>query len=220
MSTSDGKKKRSRGRRREREPREVTAQEVPPQEPGSREVGDDLVVPASEMERWRERALRAQAEMANMRRRMEEEVEDRTRRRLEALFHELITLADHLQLALDALPEELAASPAARPFVEGVRAIQRSLRDTMQRFGLESIEPQPEHDFDPEHHEAVHVEEQAGLEAPRLDVLRPGYRMGRRILRPAQVRLLRPAGPVPAGSGGARQEDGNPDEDPSSHGDC
>ncbi len=204
MSPSDGKKERSRSRRKDRG-RKAAAEARKATPPAA--AAEPPAATAAELEQWRERALRAQAEMVNMRRRMEEEVEDRTRRRLEALFHELITLADHLQLALDALPGELAKAPAARPFVEGVRAIHCSLEDTFQRFGLESIEPGPEQDFDPQHHEAVHVEERPDLDAPRLDVLRRGYRMGRHILRPAQVRLLRPAadGPAP-GQGDASEK--------------
>lgn len=144
------------------------------------------------LEEWRDRALRAHAEMQNMRKRLENEVEDRTRARMEALFHELILLHDHLELALEAVPAGLEQDPAAAPFTCGVRAIHGSFESLLRRFGLETIQPGPEQEFDPENHEAVQTVERPDLARPRLELVRRGYRMGRRILRPAQVRLLRP----------------------------
>ncbi|RMH01607.1 MAG: nucleotide exchange factor GrpE [Planctomycetota bacterium] len=145
---------------------------------------------------WRDRALRAHAEMQNMRKRLESEVEERTRMRMEALFQELITLNDHLELALAALPDELEQNQAAAGFLAGIKAIAASFDDLLRRFGLEAIQPADDQEFDPDRHEAVQTEEREGLEAPRLELVRRGYQIGRRILRPAQVRVLRPAEPA------------------------
>ncbi len=163
--------------------------------PRKQEPGKEPAAPAApkeDAEDWRERALRAQAEMLNMRRRMDHDVEERARMRTEAILAECITLADHLELALQSLPESLAGNSSARPFVLGVQAIQASLNQLLERFGVESIHPQEGQEFDAEHFEAVHVEALEGLEKERMELMRRGYRMGRRILRPAQVKLLRP----------------------------
>ncbi|HEX9794660.1 MAG TPA: nucleotide exchange factor GrpE, partial [Planctomycetota bacterium] len=104
----------------------------------------------------------------------------------------LITITDHMDLGLGSAPARLDDDPEAAPFLLGMRAIRSSLRSVLERFGLQAIHPEPDHEFDPEQHEAVHVETRAELGAPQLETLRPGYRMGRRILRPAQVRLLQP----------------------------
>lgn len=163
---------------------------------------------------WKDKALRAQAEMVNMRRRMDQDVEERTRMRLESLFHELIMLHDHLELALDSLPAELADSKEAGAFIQGIRAIHASLEATLMRHGLEKIHPSQEHDFDSEHHEAVRIVESAEISAPRLELVRRGYRMGRRILRPAQVVLHRPLTP-PSGGADRPQDEREPgDQDP------
>lgn len=154
---------------------------------------EDQQAPREEtLEHWQDRALRAQAEMVNMRRRLETDVEDRTRARMEAMFHELIMVTDHMELALSAVPESLHGDKSSKSFLDGVRAIQKALESTLERFGLQRIQPQPDQEFDPEQHEAVHVEEKEGVENSELAVLRRGYRMGNRILRPAQVRLIRP----------------------------
>jgi len=160
--------------------------------PAAAEATQAAAASKENAEDWRERALRAQAEMINMRRRLDHDVEERTRMRTEALLAECITLADHLELALSALPESLAGDPLARPFVQGVQAIQASLAQMLERFGVESIHPQEGQEFDSRHFEAIHVETRKGLEKECMELLRRGYRMGQRILRPAQVRLLRP----------------------------
>ncbi|MFQ5748079.1 MAG: nucleotide exchange factor GrpE [Planctomycetota bacterium] len=171
----------------------MTSRKKKKSEPRKKEQGQAApAAPKEDAEDWRERALRAQAEMINMRRRLDHDVEERTRMRTEALLAECITLADHLELALSALPESLAGDASARPFVQGVQAIQASLTQMLERFGVESIHPQEGQEFDSQHFEAIHVETREGLGKERMELLRRGYRLGRRILRPAQVKLLRP----------------------------
>jgi molecular chaperone GrpE len=157
------------------------------------QVSDEVTQDEQEsVEAWRDRALRAQAEMANMRRRLEADTEDRTRRRMEALLQELIMVADHMDLALGSLPTSITEAKGADAFLMGMQAIQSSLEAVMRQHGLEFIQPAPDADFDPELHEAVGNAEDTPSEtdSPSLKVLRKGYKMGRRILRPAQVRIL------------------------------
>ncbi len=141
------------------------------------------------VEMWRDKALRAQAEMANMRRRLEADTEDRTRRRMEALLTELITVGDHMELALGVIPDGIRNAEGADAFLMGMNAIQASLEAVMRQHGLEFIQPAADAVFDPELHEAVGTEKAEEGEA-RLELLRRGYKMGRRILRPAQVRIF------------------------------
>jgi molecular chaperone GrpE len=145
------------------------------------------------VEAWKDRALRAQAEMANMRRRLASDTEDRTRRRMEALLHDLITVADHMDLALASIPAEMRDTQGADAFLMGMEAIRMALENVMRQHGLEFIQPEAEAAFDPELHEAVQTADEADLEHPRLEILRRGYRMGSKILRPAQVRVISPA---------------------------
>ncbi|TAH35921.1 MAG: nucleotide exchange factor GrpE [Planctomycetota bacterium] len=148
--------------------------------------------PEQTVEYWRDKALRAQAEMVNVRRRAEQEIDERARLRLEGVLADLIQLADALELALAAMPAAAHTDPAARPVLDGWNAIRDALAQLLARQGVEMIQPGPAAAFDPELHEAVLVTELPGAPEPRLELLRRGYRLGRRILRPAQVHLLRP----------------------------
>ncbi|KAA3613433.1 MAG: nucleotide exchange factor GrpE [Planctomycetota bacterium] len=179
-------------RNRKKAPKEEQAPESGNELDEAAAANADHEEPEQTLEFWQDRALRAQAEMANMRRRLEADVEERTRNRMEALFHELITLTDHMDLALSSLPEEAKKEKSLQGFVQGIQAIDMALRSTLERFGLQAIQPSGETAFDPDQHEAVYIEDREDLEKPQLELLRRGFRMGHRILRPAQVRLLQP----------------------------
>lgn len=142
---------------------------------------------------WKDRALRAQAEMANMRRRLDSEVEQRTRRRLEGLLHDLIMVGDHIELALGSIPEPVRAAEGADGFLLGMDAIRTAFEGVLRQHGLEQIAPAADADFDPSLHEAVQTDTEKGLDAARLELLRRGYKMGSHVLRPAQVRVVQPA---------------------------
>jgi molecular chaperone GrpE len=146
-----------------------------------------------EVEAWKDRALRAQAEMANMRRRLDTEVEQRTRRRLEGLLHDLIMVGDHIGLALGSIPEPVRAAEGADGFLLGMDAIRTAFEGVLRQHGLEQIAPQADAEFDPALHEAVHTETEDGLKATRLELMRCGYRIGNHVIRPAQVRIVQPA---------------------------
>jgi molecular chaperone GrpE len=91
------------------------------------------------------------------------------------------------------VPTELASSV----WTEGIRLIDRALRAALERAGLERIsaEGQP---FDPRVHEAL-LQEDAPERTPGVVVreLRPGYRLGDRVLRPTQVSVARGGPPPP-----------------------
>ncbi len=138
---------------------------------------------------WQDRALRAQAEIQNLRKQQASAVEEMTQSRMESLFLEVITLRDHLGLALQAGESDEQAAGLA----QGVAAIHASMDILLGRYGVEAIEPTPETTFDPGLHEAMGMEDREDLDAPQLVLVRAGYRLGRRILRPAQVKILQPA---------------------------
>jgi len=153
----------------------------------------ELELAQEEAETWKDRALRSQAEMANMRRRLDTEVEQRTRRRLESLLHDLIMVGDHINLALGSIPEPVRAAKGADGFLLGMNAIRTAFEGVLRQHGLEQIIPQADTEFDPELHEAVQTETENGLKVARLELMRCGYRMGSHVIRPAQVRIVQPA---------------------------
>lgn len=124
---------------------------------------------------------RLQAEFDNYRKRMMREQTALTARATERLVERLLPVLDNFERAL--------AHGAA---VEGVELVFRQLADVLAQEGLEEI-PAEGVSFDPSVHEAVEVTEQDDVvEATSTSVLRRGYRIGGRLLRPAMVTVARP----------------------------
>ena len=90
---------------------------------------------------------------------------------------------------LDDLERALAACPADLAWADGIELIHRKLQDILAAEGLQRIqaEGQP---FDPNFHEAITQEPAEGVESGHvIAVVRNGYMLGERVIRPAQVRV-------------------------------
>ena len=187
----------SRRRKKERRVAPEDNGGAPPEEAPDEEAPSPDPAPDPEQtpEHWRELYLRASADLHNLRKRSGQEIEERTVARLEALLGDLIRVDDFLAAALDHVPQEVREADPGGAFLSGMQAIRGALEGTLRAHGLELLEPGPDTDFDPREHEAVEVVEEPELERPRLELVKRGFRIGRRILRPAQVRLRRPAAP-------------------------
>jgi molecular chaperone GrpE len=136
---------------------------------------------------------RERADFLNYKRRVDRErTEDRDRARQD-LVQQLLPAIDDLDRALDHLPAELTN----HPWAQGIALARVRLLDTLRTVGVERIGSTGER-FDPALHEAVvYDEEQSATDQHVQSVLRPGYRLGSRLLRPAQVVV---AGPPRNGS--------------------
>ncbi len=143
---------------------------------------------------WQDQFLRVQADIQNMRKRMDQDVEDRVQLRLEALLYDLIRVADYMEAALGSIPDGVREAKQADSFLAGMDAIRMALDSVMLGHGMVFLAPAEGAEFNPDEHEAVETVEVEDLEAPRLELLGRGYRIGRRILRPAKVRLQQPKG--------------------------
>ncbi|PCJ52798.1 MAG: nucleotide exchange factor GrpE [Planctomycetota bacterium] len=156
---------------------------------------EDVQNPQETLDYWKDKALRAQADMQNMRRRLMADTEDRVRMRLEALLNDLILVADYMEAALGSIPEGVQKAEQADAFLAGMSAIQLALEGVMLGHGMTFIAPKREDEFNPEEHEAVETVTDDSLSKPSLELLSRGYRMGKRILRPAKVKILGPGTP-------------------------
>jgi molecular chaperone GrpE len=132
---------------------------------------------------------RERADFLNYRRRASQErAEERVRGRV-VLLTELLPLLDDLDRAMTQVPEELTDHPWTR----GIALSRRRLLDFLAKQGVEPVGAEGE-PFDPVRHEAIFFEERPGISEPRVTtVIRQGYRMGERVLRPAQVGVVGPA---------------------------
>jgi molecular chaperone GrpE len=137
---------------------------------------------AAEYEHLREMYLRKLAEFDNFRKRTEREKKDLEQSAAVGLVREIIPVLDNFERALQHQSE---TDPNA--FRQGVEMIAKQLWDTLERSGLEMVDPagQP---FEPEFHEAVQRVEDTDLEPGTVAwVLAKGYFFCGRLVRPAMV---------------------------------
>jgi molecular chaperone GrpE len=141
-------------------------------------------------ERCLEQLKRERADFLNYKRRVDRErTEERERVRQDTL-RELLPAIDDLDRALTHLPDELRG----HPWAEGVALAQERFLDALRRLGVERVGSEGER-FDPAVHEAVIYHEQPMASEQHVQsVLRPGYRLGPQLLRPAQVVVTGPPG--------------------------
>ena len=138
--------------------------------------------PEEQIADWRERAIRAAADLENFRKRMEREKREARCYANQALLEELLPVLDNFQMGLQA-----ASADAESMIYRGMEMVQKQLDEFLSRQGVEEI-PAEDTVFDPAVHEAVCQEECGDVEEGMiLRVVRRGYRMSERLLRPANV---------------------------------
>ena len=176
---------------------------------GSNAADDDIrrVVDAlrAEADAQKDRALRALAEVENVRKRLERERDDARVYSVTRFARDLLTVADNLTRALASLPADTRAKAddAIKAVIDGVEATERELQAALGRHGIKSIEAQGQR-FDPHLHQAIaEVPAQGAEPGTVVNVVQPGYTIGDRLLRPAMVTVAKGSGARP--NGGAPQ---------------
>jgi molecular chaperone GrpE len=136
----------------------------------------------------RDMQLRAMAELDNVRKRAQRDIESAQRYALERIAGELLAVRDSLELAVQSIAQ---AAPGSRALADGQQATLQLLAKVFEKFGIERIEPAGGA-FDPALHEAVMAQESTTA-APDsvLQVLQSGYQLNGRLLRPARVIVAR-----------------------------
>jgi len=138
-----------------------------------------------ELDELRDIHLRKLAEFDNFRKRTERERVEIRRRAIEELVRELLPVLDNFERALEHRSESTSAA-----FHEGVEMIAKQFWDTLERQGVEVVDPIGEK-FSPEFHEAVHRVEDSSLEPGTIaSVLTKGYVCNGRLVRPAMVGVV------------------------------
>ncbi len=161
----------------------------------------------------KDRSLRALAEMENLRRRTEREVSDAKAYGVTSFARDMLTFADNLRRAIDAVPAETreAADPAIKSFIEGIDLTERDFLSRLGRFGVRRMEPMGKR-FDPNQHEVLFEVPDPGVaNGTVMQVVEQGYQIGERTLRAAKVGVSR-GGPKPDT---VKHDAANPDAKPS-----
>jgi molecular chaperone GrpE len=154
------------------------------------QVEDDLDALLAEAHRERdeylELAKRTKADFENFRKRMTQEVQAAAVRGKAAVARDVVPVLDDLERALQAAgldPEGDSEDALAH----GVILVFRGLRETLQRNGVEAVDPKGEK-FDPNEHEALSTQPVEGTESGVVvEVLQKGYTLDGQLIRPARV---------------------------------
>ncbi|EFX91867.1 heat shock protein GrpE [Actinobacillus ureae] len=130
--------------------------------------------------------LRAQAEIQNVRRRAEQDMEKAHKFALEKFSKELLTVVDNLERGLNAL-DTAVTDEKTQALVDGVEMTHKEFISTLAKFGVEAVGVVGEV-FNPELHQAISMQPAEGIEANHISVvLQKGYTLQGRVLRPAMV---------------------------------
>jgi len=153
-------------------------------EPGAGE--GDIEAVRAEADQYREHLQRLQAEFDNYRKRVLREQTSAVEMAAQPVFRRLLEVLDDFDLALMHAQDR----PDFDRFLHGVELVYAKLLDTLRAEGLERMEAQGK-PFDPETHEALMQTGEGEGDPMVADVLRPGYTLKGRVLRPAGVRVER-----------------------------
>ncbi|WP_341503324.1 nucleotide exchange factor GrpE [Gallaecimonas sp. GXIMD4217] len=148
------------------------------------DLAADVARLEAEVQAQNEEMLRARAEVENIRRRAAQDVEKAHKFALEKFAADLLPVIDSLERALELSSKE---DEAGKAMVEGLELTLKSFLDTVQKYGVEQIDPagQP---FNPELHQAMAM--QPSEEHPAntvIAVMQKGYSLNGRLVRPAMV---------------------------------
>ncbi|CAM3718306.1 nucleotide exchange factor GrpE [Rahnella bruchi] len=145
----------------------------------------ELEVQLKELQqRERDSLLRAKAEVENIRRRTELDIEKAHKFALEKFSGELLPVIDNLERALDLADK---SNSELVGLIEGVELTLKSLLDAVRKFGMEVVSD-IHVPFNPELHQAMTMMESEELEPNHvLMVMQKGYTLNGRLLRPAMV---------------------------------
>jgi molecular chaperone GrpE len=152
---------------------------------------EDLQTKLNELEKKANEYLegwqRARAEFANYKKRIEREQAQTYQLASSAVLKKFLEVVDDLERAMKNCPTEIASTEWA----QGIELIYRKLLSLLEAEGVTKIEAEGQ-PFDPNLHEAISHEEVEGYqEGQIIEVVKQGYRVGERVLRPALVRVAR-----------------------------
>jgi molecular chaperone GrpE len=172
-------------------PEEFLDQEDTSEAAGKGGFDDALKALRADLDAAKQDVLYARAETQNVRRRMEKDVADARAYAATGFARDVLSVADNLARAIDAIPPELHDDPRLKALVTGIEATQRELEKVFSQHGISRIAAMglP---LDPNQHQAM-------MEVPSADAepgtivqeMQSGWMIRDRLLRPAMVGVAR-----------------------------
>lgn len=143
--------------------------------------------PEEQIADLKDKLLRALAENENVRRRAERQQGEASQYAIAGFARDVLSIADNLHRALEAVPESVRSNSEGETFVSGIEMTERELLSSLERHGIRKIVPEGEK-FDHNLHQAVfEVEDTDAPAGTVVQVVQPGYVIKDRLLRPAMV---------------------------------
>lgn len=131
-----------------------------------------------------DQALRARAEMENIRRRSQKDLENAHKFALERFVQELIPVVDSMELGMAAAAQE---AQDVSKFREGSELTHKMFINALEKFSVKQLNPEGEK-FKPDHHQAISAVERNDIEANTVvTVVQKGFLLNDRLVRPALV---------------------------------
>jgi molecular chaperone GrpE len=168
-------------------PEELLEKDAPEGEGEDRSLDQALNSLRGDLEQAQQDVLYARAEVQNVRRRMEKDIQDARAYAATGFARDVLSVWDNLSRAIDAIPAELHDDPRLKALVTGIEATQRELEKVFAQHGISRIASKglP---LDPNQHQAM-------LEVPSADAepgtivqeMQSGWMIKDRLLRPAMV---------------------------------
>ena len=173
----------------------VTADDMIAKEPDVEDPADDgeaLINALAEAEKFKDLALRSEAEMQNLQRRTARDIENAHKFGVEKFVLNMLPVVDSLEKAIEAIGEN------QDPIAEGVKLCSKLMIDTLLKEGVEIIDPSGE-PFDPNEHQAMSMVENPDMEPNSvLAVVQKGCKLNGRLVRPAMVMVTKGVTQEPA----------------------
>ncbi len=166
-----------------------------PQETAGEEVQElqdhdgEILALQEEVGQLKDRLLRTLAEMENLRKRSEREKAEATLYAATNFARDILSVSDNMTKALElAHADAIKDAPeAVKNLVSGVEVTNRELLNVFERHGIKRIDPKGDK-FDPNLHEAMfEIPSKDHAPGTIIDVMRAGFSIGDRLLRPALV---------------------------------
>lgn len=173
--------------------------DTPGDTPGPAGVDNTFEALVSERDSLKDQLLRALADVENMRRRTEREIETARKYSHTGFARDLVGAIDNLARAIDAAPaaDDEAVGESVNALITGLEMSWTEIQSTMERHGIRRISPLGEK-FDYNFHQAMfempHPDQPPGTV---VEVVQHGYVLHDRLLRPAMVGVAKAADPAP-----------------------
>ncbi len=149
---------------------------------------DPIAALEEQLQTAKDQTLRTQAEMQNLRRRVDRDIENAHKYALENFLGELLPVVDNLERGLTTINSLIDSKDEAQKAIgEGIELTLKSFVDVLARNKVEQIDPANEI-FDPEFHQAMTMVAHPEVPANTvLEVFQKGYSLNGRLVRPAMV---------------------------------